>query len=157
MEYMFKAGFLGTKAPFFMDFTTLIVAFLPFLLAVAIYFAQKRKYKLHAFLQTTIYFVAVVVVGYFEYGVRVAGGVKEFLKATSVSHNYLFFVLSFHIIVATMGFILWTILLFNAFRAKGSLPGSSSKKHKRDGKRVFVWITLTAITGIWVYLLLFTI
>ena len=152
---MFKAGFLGTKAPFFMDFTTLIVAFLPFLLAVAIYFAQKKKYRIHAFLQTAIYFVAVVVVGYFEYGVRVAGGVKEFLKVTSVSHNYLFFVLTFHIIVATMGFILWTMLIFNSYKARKNLPGLASKKHKRDGKRVSVWIFLTSITGIWVYLLLF--
>jgi len=155
MDYMFKAGFLGTKASFFMDITTLIVAFLPFLLIFAIYFAKKGKYKIHAFLQTTIYFVAVVVICYFEYGIRVSGGVKEFLKATTISHNYLFFVLSFHIIVAVIGFILWSVLIFNSFKREDSLVCSGCKKHKKDGKRVFIWITLTAMTGIWVYLLLF--
>jgi len=93
MEYMYKQGFLGTKAPFFMDLTTLIVAFLPFLLAIAIYFAQKRRYKIHTILQTVIYIVSAIVVGYFEYGVRTGEGFKDFLKSTSVSHNYIFLVI----------------------------------------------------------------
>ena len=42
MDYMFQPGFLGTKAPFFMDFVTIIVAALPLLVAIAIYFAKKE-------------------------------------------------------------------------------------------------------------------
>jgi len=156
MEYMYKQGFLGTKAPFFMDLTTLIVAFLPFLLAIAIYFAQKRRYKIHTILQTVIYIVSAIVVGYFEYGVRTGEGFKDFLKSTSVSHNYIFLVLTFHIVVATMGYILWTMLLYSALKHKDNLPGNASKKHTKDGKRVFIWMSLTAVSGIWIYLLLFT-
>lgn len=37
MNYMFEAGFLGTRAPFFMDMVTLIVAGLPLLVAAAIF------------------------------------------------------------------------------------------------------------------------
>ena len=59
MEYMFHEGFLGTRAPMFMDMVTLIVALLPFLVGSAIYFAKIRKYKVHAFLQIFI-FVSVL-------------------------------------------------------------------------------------------------
>ncbi|MDQ7067856.1 MAG: hypothetical protein Q9M40_07695 [Sulfurimonas sp.] len=41
MNYMFESGFLGTKAPFFMDFVTLLVALLPVLVYGAILLAKK--------------------------------------------------------------------------------------------------------------------
>jgi putative membrane protein len=40
MEYMFEVGFLGTRAPFFMDTVTLIVALLPLLIALAVTLAK---------------------------------------------------------------------------------------------------------------------
>ena len=45
LGYMFESGFFGTRAPFFMDIVTLIVALLPFLVAVAISFARNKYYK----------------------------------------------------------------------------------------------------------------
>ena len=63
---MFQPGFLGTKAPFFMDFVTLIVAFLPLLVGIAISFARSRKYKLHSTVQILIFIISVLVVSYFE-------------------------------------------------------------------------------------------
>ena len=56
---MFESGFLGTKAPFYMDLVTLIVAFLPLLVGVAISFARKQKYELHGIVQTLIFVVSV--------------------------------------------------------------------------------------------------
>jgi len=157
MEYMFQAGFLGTRAPFFMDFVMIMVALLPLLVAIAISFAKKRNYRAHAFMQTFIYVVAVIVVGYFEYGVRLGGGYEGFVQGSSVSHNYAFYVLIFHIAVAIIGFIIWTHTLITARidSKKHTLPGLYSKTHRKAGKRAFVWIVATAITGIWVYILLF--
>jgi len=157
MEYMFQAGFLGTRAPFFMDFVMIMVALLPLLVAVAISFAKKRNYALHALSQTIIFVVAVIVVGYFEYGVRAGGGYEGFVKDSSVSHNYAFYVLIFHIVVAIIGFIIWTHTLVTAYKdnKNKTLPGLYSTSHKKAGRRAFLWIVLTAITGIWVYILLF--
>jgi len=45
MNYMFQPGFLGTRAPFFMDFVTLIVAFLPLLIGVAIWTAPRTGFR----------------------------------------------------------------------------------------------------------------
>lgn len=157
MDYMFQSGFLGTRAPFFMDFVMIIVALLPLLVAIAISFARKRNYKLHAFVQTLLFVIAVLVVGYFEYGVRVGGGYEGFVKDSSVSHTYAFYVLIFHIIVSVIGFGIWahTIVTARADARKHTLPGIYSKSHKKSGIRAFIWIVMTAVTGVWVYILLF--
>jgi putative membrane protein len=157
MDYMFQAGFLGTRAPFFMDFVVIIVALLPLLVAVAISFAKKHNYTLHALVHKIIFGVAVIVVGYFEYGVRAGGGYEGFVKGSSVSHAYAFYVLIFHIIVATIGFGIWIHTVITALNdtKNHALPGLYSSSHKRAGKRTFIWIVATAVTGIWVYILLF--
>ena len=159
MGYMFQPGFLGTRAPFFMDFVMIIVALLPMLVAVAISFAKKKNYRLHALVQTTIFVVAVIVVSYFEYGVRAGGGYEGFIEGSSVSRSYSFYVLIFHIIVATIGFGIWAHTLVTARKdsKKRTLPGLYSPAHKRAGIRAFIWIVATAVTGIWVYILLFVV
>jgi len=154
---MFQSGFLGTRAPFFMDFVVIIVALLPLLVAIAISFAKKHNYRLHALVHQSIFAMAVLVVGYFEYGVREGGGYEGFVKGSSVSHDYAFYVLIFHIIVATIGFGIWmhTVITARKDNNNHTLPGLYSDSHKKAGKRTFIWIVATAITGIWVYILLF--
>ena len=157
MEYMFQPGFLGTKAPFFMDFVTMIVALLPLLVGIAIYFAKNRKYNLHGIVQTAIFVISVLVVGYFEYGVRLGGGYEAFVKNTHVSHDYLFIVLMIHIAISVLTLGIWASTIFRARSdsSQGGLPGNYSASHKKSGIRTFIGITLTSLTGIWVYLLLF--
>jgi len=157
MDYMFQPGFLGTRAPFFMDFVMIMVALLPLLIMVAISFAKKKNYETHAKTQSILFVVAVIVVSYFEFGVRIGGGYKGFAEGSSVSHNYIFYVLIFHIIVSVIGFIIWTHTLVTARKGsrKHTLPGIYSAAHKKAGIRAFIWIVLTALTGVWVYILLF--
>jgi len=155
---MFEVGFLGTRAPFFMDFVTLIVALLPLLVGIAISFARKQKYELHGIVQTLIFVISVIVVGYFEYGVRLGGGYEAFVQNTHVSHDYLFVVLMIHIVISVITLGVWASTIFHARKESkrgGILPGSHSLSHKKAGLRTFVGIVLTSLTGIWVYLLLF--
>ena len=158
MNYMFEAGFLGTRAPFFMDFVTLIVALLPLLVGIAISFARKQKYELHSIVQTLIFVISVIVVGYFEYGVRLGGGYEAFVQNTHVSHDYLFVILMIHIVISVITLGIWASTIFHARKDSkrgGILPGSHSLSHKKAGIRAFIGIVLTSLTGIWVYLLLF--
>lgn len=158
MNYMFEAGFLGTRAPFFMDFVTLIVALLPLLVGIAISFARKQKYELHSIVQILIFVTSVLVVSYFEYGVRLGGGYEAFVQNTHVSHDYLFIVLMIHIVISVITLGVWASTIFNARKESkrgGILPGPHSLSHKKAGLRTFVGIVLTSLTGIWVYLLLF--
>jgi len=149
MNYMFESGFLGTRAPFFMDFVTLIVAFLPFLMMGAIYFAKAKKYKIHQVAQTVLFVVSVIVVTYFEMGVRVGGGFDSFIEGSEVSHNYALMVLVIHIIIAILTLFIWVLALT---RAKKYLR---EQKHKKIGQMTFSGVVLTSLSGIWVYLLLF--
>ncbi len=157
MDYMFQAGFLGTRAPFFMDFVTLIVAFLPLLVGIAISFAKRENYSLHAVSQTLIFIISLIVVGYFEYGVRLGGGYDAFMEGSSVSHAYAFWVLIIHIIIAVVTLGAWVSTLWSARADTGrkTLPGFNSNVHKKAGIRTFTGIVLTSLTGIWVYFLLF--
>jgi len=157
MDYMFQAGFLGSRAPFFMDFVTLIVAFLPLLVLIAISMAKVKSYKLHAFTQTSIFIFSFIIVGYFEYGVRLGGGFDAFMEGSTVSHSYALWVLILHIIIATVTLLFWVKLLWRAYRDRRNfkLPGQFSRDHKKSGIRTFIGIALTSFTGIWVYLLLF--
>jgi len=157
MDYMFQAGFLGTRAPFFMDFVMLMVALLPILVAIAISFAKNRNYHAHALTHQIIFIIAVIVVGYFEYGVRVGGGYQGFVKGSSVSADYAFYVLILHIFIAVISFGIWLSTIINARKESKlhKLPGRASNSHKKAGKRAFWAINLTALTGIWVYIILF--
>jgi len=149
MDYMFQTGFLGTRAPIFMDVVTLIVALLPLLLVGAIFLARAKKYKLHAMAQKVIFLVSVVVLVYFEFGVRLSGGFESFMKESGVGHNYAFIVLVFHIAISVSTLIVWGTTLFMAQKQL------KLNKHKQAGRVTFFGVLATSLTGIWVYMLMF--
>lgn len=146
---MFEGGFLGTRAPFFMDVVTIIVALLPLLVFGAIGLARMKKYKLHSLIQIIIFAFSAIVLVYFETGVRIGGGFDAFMDGSSVPHNYALFVLVFHIIIAVLTLLIWftTIIASKKILSLGL--------HKLFGKISFIGITLTSLTGVWVYFLLF--
>ncbi len=150
MEYMFQKGFLGTKAPLFMDEVTLLVALLPLLLAIGIFLAKKKRYKLHAYYQIVLYALSVAAVVYFELGVRSVGGFGVYLQHSTINHPYFFAVLVLHIAIASSTILFWSFTIFSANKEV------RLGKHRRDGILTAAGIALTSLTGVWVYLLLFT-
>ena len=157
MNYMFETGFLGTRAPYFMDVVTLIVAILPLLVYSSILFARRKEFKLHMLTQNLIFFVSVIVITYFELGVRVGGGFDAFISDASVSHTYALWVLIIHILIAVTTLFYWirTIIHGNYSYAKKSLPGNASAAHKSMALKSMLGIIFTSFTGVWVYILLF--
>ena len=157
MDLLFAKGFLGTRAPLFMDIVSVIVLMLPFLIWGAIRLAKIKNYNAHEQLQKLLFIVSAIVLLFFEIGVRIEGGYKVLMQGSSVSHNYLFFVLIFHIIIAVITLILWIYTLYKArkYKRRRALPGIYSEAHKRDGYRTFIGIWATMLTGAWVYALLF--
>jgi len=157
MDYMFEAGFLGTRAPFFMDVVTLIVAFLPLLVFGGIFLARKKMFRLHASVQNIIYVFAVLVVAYFELGVRVGGGFDVFMSTTKVSFTNALIVLIVHIFIAVTTLYYWTVTIItaNVHFKKRFLPGKYAQNHRRLAMKTFIGIVFTSCSGIWVYLLLF--
>jgi len=157
MQYMFQAGFLGTRAPLFMDVVTLIVALLPFLVHGAILLARKKMFILHAVVQNIIFLFSIVVIAYFEVGVRVGGGFDAFISGSDVDYTYALIVLVLHIFIAVVTLFYWmiTIISGNYQFKKRQLPGFATRTHKILALKTFLGITLTSFSGIWVYLILF--
>ena len=157
MDFMFQAGFLGTRAPLFMDIVSVIVFLLPFLIFGAISLAKKGNYSAHESVQKLLFVVSVIVVAFFEIGVRMEGGYKNLMEGSSVSHDYLLYVLIFHIIISVITLILWvkTLLSAKRYKRQSTLPGLYSQAHRKDGQYTFIGIILTMLTGAWVYALLF--
>ena len=149
MELMFSEGFLGTKAPLFMDVVTLIVAFLPLLVFGGITLARKRVYFLHMLVQNIIFFISVVVVAYFELGVRVGGGFNAFMQESGVSYNYALIVLVLHIIIATLTLFYWsyTIISGNYHYFKNCFQESFHVDIKRWHKKHFLELFLHHLVG----------
>lgn len=153
---MFEIGFLGTKAPLFMDIVTLIVVLLPFLLWGSIFLVKRKKYKLHKQTQIMLFIITILVVVFFEYGVRLDGGIKKYLTYTDISDSFVIGFLVFHITIASGTIILWSRLMYLSLKAsKSFLPGKFSAYHKKFAKVTNIAIILTAVTGFGVYYILF--
>jgi putative membrane protein len=155
MEHMFETGFLGTRAPLFMDFVTVIVILLPFLIGGSIYLAKRQSYKFHQISQIVILITSVIVVGYFEYGVRLGGGFAEYVKATAVSYNIALAILIVHILIAVITLYLWIGTIMMAKRYQIIDSPHPYYNHKKAGIRVAVGIIATSLTGLIVYVVLF--
>ena len=157
MDFMFQPGFFCTCAELFMDIVSVIVELLPFLIFGAISLAKKGNYSAHESVQKLLFVVSVIVVAFFEIGVRMEGGYKNLMEGSSVSHDYLLYVLIFHIIISVITLILWvkTLLSAKRYKRQSTLPGLYSQAHKKYGQYTFIGIILTMLTGAWVYALLF--
>ncbi len=156
MDYMFKNGFLPTDAPLFMDEVTVVVAVLPLLVAFAISQAKKGKMELHKKLQLLIFVAGLLMVGYFEYGVRVMGNFAEVLKQSHLNQKFLYIFLAFHILVATITTIMWSFTVFHGLIKHKKLPTSEFRyTHIRYAKPTFLGITLTSVTGVLLYLFIY--
>ena len=154
---MFETGFLGTKAPLFMDITTIIVVLLPFLLAGSVHFAHKKNYRVHKQTQVALFIVTILVLTFFEYGVRLDGGIRKYMEYTDIADSFIFGFLAFHITIAVGTVLLWSRLIYLSVKAerKGDLPGKFSKMHLHLAKMTTIAIYLTAITGFGLYYILF--
>ena len=157
MEHMFDIGFLGTRAPMFMDIIVIIVGLLPFLIAFTIWFAINRMYGLHRLFQTILFVVTIVALVYFKYGMYMAGGFDVYIKGSSIDSTIAFYFLMFHVIVASITLIMWFAMMKFASgdSKRRALPGLYSDAHKKSGMRLAIAILLTSVTGIAVYWMLF--
>ena len=62
---MFSNGFLGTKAFFYMDVSTIYFAILPFLLTYAIKFAKNGEIQKHLKTNFAIYILTTIIIIFF--------------------------------------------------------------------------------------------
>ena len=152
---MFSSGFLGTSAPFYMDFITVYFALLPILMFLSIRFAVKKDFDKHYMSQLILFVVTLVVVVIFEVGVRVSDGFIEFMKNAHISYGFMVTFLIVHVSIALVSVVLWSALLYGAIKSYKLENNGVSSSHKKVGKYVFLGLTIASYMGVGVYYLLF--
>ena len=154
---MFEIGFLGTRAPFFMDMITIFFALMPFLVAFSIYFAIKKRYTLHFQSQMAVFIMTMVMVVIFEIGVRVDGGFNAYMQDSSLSYNGVLIYLIVHILFALLTVVAWGITIYSSYKAfrEEGIRSDYFRKHKKRARWVFLAIVITSIMGTSMYPILF--
>jgi putative membrane protein len=151
-------GFLGTRADFLMDIVVVVFAVLPFLELWAISLVRKGEHDRHRRFQVGALVLILVAVVLFEVDIRLSGGTVAFMKDSPLQGTtFLRVFLITHVLIAITTFTAWAVHDVKSWRRQRadvpSLPGDWSAKHRRVGKRIYVGIVLTSITGIALYVM----
>ncbi|MDY0116021.1 MAG: DUF420 domain-containing protein [Sulfurimonadaceae bacterium] len=152
---MFEQGFLGTGAPLYLDIVTIYFAILPFLLFGGIAFAINRNHEMHYKMQLSTFLLTLVMVVIFELGMRMSGGFGKYMEDVNINETFMFGFLIFHILIALISVVLWTILIYSAVKEYKLQHEPIVKSHKKLGMIVYAGMSMTSFTGILIYYFLF--
>jgi len=158
VEYLFDIGFLGTRAPYYMDGIVVYLLSLPILMTFSIFFATNRKYALHRFTQTLLFIVTLSVLLVFNYGIYILENFDTLMITSSLGEKQLFSLFIIETFLSVFLLIRWlTILLFaGADRRRRGLPGLYTLGHRKSGKRLFVIMLVTVFSSAYLYWMLYS-
>ncbi len=157
MNYMFQLGFLGTKAPFFMDIIVIFMVLLPFLVVLAIWLAIKEYHLIHSKMQIILFVMTLILLVYSIYNIYFVIGFNYYIQNSSINSNLLFYFSIFYIIIESITMIMWyySIKFAIADSHRRALPGLYSVSHKKSGRVSTFLIILASILYIALYSMLF--
>ncbi len=151
---MFPRGFLGTRADLLMDVVMVaLVAVVPIVL-YNWHLARAGRYPRHEALQVALAALLAVVVGLFEYNLRLQGGIFAATAAsryagTTTLNRWIYV----HTFFAITTLLVWVALITLSLRRFPSPPAPNgfSAAHRRWGRIGMVWMLLAGLTSIPVY------
>ena len=153
---MIPDGFFGTRADLIIDVVVVMFALWPFILLAVIRLASKGKYRVHRNLHFLVFLCALVLVLALEIDLRFSDLLVEIRQSSIYSSALAKSIFALHLVVAIFTFVSWvTLLIRSTKRYKKQLPGKFTRQHKFWGKVVVVGLTLTSITGIALYIIVF--
>jgi hypothetical protein len=151
---MFPQGFLGTRGDLLMD--TVVVALVA-VVPIVLYnwhLARSRRYAEHKRMQIGLAVLLGVVVGLFEFNLRLQGGIFEATQASSYAGTAtLNFWIWFHTLFAITTIFIWAGLIVASLRRFPSLPvpGAFSATHRRWGRIGMISMLVTGVSSLPVY------
>lgn len=135
-----------------------LVVVLP-LMAFSWRWVRAKKYRRHRNVMISLASTLAVVVTLFEIDVRLAGGAVGLAQHSSLAGTALMaWSIGVHLSLATFTALLWIALIMVSRRRFPDPPGPSedfSAKHRFWGRIGMAAMTLTGVTGIELYVLLF--
>jgi len=146
MDFILERGFLGTNAPFFIDFSIIISIVLPIIMGSAIFLAKREFIKAHIIIQFTIFVVATLILALDIFSLINA---DLNLTNTLISYIYMVYILIFYIV--------WYRIIYFAIEdsKRRALPGLYSKMHKKSGIVIAILAILNIVIGAVFYYLNF--
>jgi len=153
MEYLFNIGFLGTRAPYYMDLIIVYLVSLPVLILFSISLASNRDYKLHRLTQKLLFVLTLFVISMFYYGIYIIESFENLMEMSSIGYIQGVYLLVFQTILSIVMMILWlsTLLFAISDRRRKALPGFYSRSHRASGRRLFMVIILAIAMSIYLY------
>ncbi len=152
-------GFLGTDADILMDVVVCSLAVVLPLLLLSWRWVRARRYVRHRNMMVGLGSTLAVVVTLFEIDVRLAGGAFGLAKNSSLAGTTLMSAsIWVHLAIAAFTAILWLCLILLSLRRFPKPPQPTegfSAKHRFWGRIAMVAMTLTGLTGIELYVVLF--
>lgn len=154
---MFEAGFLGTRAPLYMDLVTIFFGLLPFLVGYAIYLAVKGQHRAHFKWQATLFLITMVMVVVFEAGVRFDGGFNDFMQGSELSYGGVLSYLIVHIIIALITVVVWGLTIYKSMKVyvKDGPTAPYFAQHRQKARWLYLGIVVTSLMGCSMYPILF--
>ena len=145
------------NAPGYMTVFTIYMFFLPFFFLFTIFLARAKKIKLHFISQSFLLGITLLFILYFEIMVRIYGGFLDFVNSSFVPYSLLLGFLIFHIILASSSLGGWIYLYISSLKAinKKATNSFNKTKHKKIGITIFIAMTISSITGVFIYVFLF--
>jgi hypothetical protein len=151
---MFPRGFLGTRADLLMDIVILALVLVVPIVAYNWRLARRGQYARHKQMQIGLALLLGVVVGLFEYNLRLQGGI---FAATAASRyagtGTLNFWIYLHTFFAITSLLVWAGLIAVSLRRfpNPPVPGAFSAKHRFWGRVGMVWMLASGATAIPLY------
>jgi putative membrane protein len=100
MENLFGPGFLGTRAPLFVDLATLALLLLPPAFGGGIFAARRGYYGVHRGIQWALLVCALAVTIWFGYGIYLEGGFRRIPQEISAVSIGIVTVVAIHLLIA---------------------------------------------------------
>jgi putative membrane protein len=153
IEYLFNIGFLGTRAPYYMDGIIVYLLLLPIFILFSISLASNREYALHRFTQKLLFLLTSIALFSFNYGIHIIESFDALVALSSTEYNYAFSLLIIQTVLSIFMLVLWlsTLLFAISDRRRRALPGFYSRSHKISGRRLFMIIIASILFIIYFY------
>ena len=153
MEYIFNGGFLGTKAPLFMDITVVVLILIPLLIGGSVWLARKEFYDIHHKIQLISFSLSLSTFIYFIYNIYSMGDINLYIKCNLIDAKILIYI---YITIFLITNIFWYSTLKFALgdSSRRALPGLYSSSHKRWGRVTAIFVGANSIIYMVVYIII---
>lgn len=153
---MLSQGFLGTRADWLMDVVIVSLVIIIPVILFSWFRVRNFDYRLHKGIQVWLTATLTVVVLLFELDLRLSGGMAELTKASRFFNTLVLDLSTYiHLFFSVTTAIIWIALVLVSLRrfAKPPAPKKGfSGAHKFWGKLGMIWMIMTGVTGLELYI-----